>query len=193
MAKKAEKFNIDTEAHFSLTGRGTVQWFKVKEADDYDKIGGNFFPEDNAKIEQVIADVIAEAQAQCDEAGVTVTQVLPTKKNDDGDVYYKMTRKEFKANGDRAVIKFRDITGKITDEPDEELGNGSVCNIKYMAKAYFMPESSPAPGVTVPARIGCSFTPLEIQVIDHKVYGGGDDDGFSDESGGEAFGNESDY
>ena len=189
-AKKQPGFKLNTEAHFEFTGRGTVTWFSVKEADDFDKIGGNLFPENPDKIEQVIADVIAEAQAECDEAGIKVTQVSPTKKDDEGRLYYKMTRKEFKADGSRAVIKFRNINGKPMEEPDEELGNGSLVNIKYMAKAYYMPASNPTPDVTIPARIGCSFTPLEIQVIDHKVYEGGDG-GFDDESDGSDFSDES--
>ena len=179
--KKQPKFELDVETRFELTGRGNVTWFMVLEEDDYEKIGGNFFPDDTSRIEGVVADLLAEAQAQCDEAGIKVAQVDPIKTDKDGKNYYKINRKAVKANGDPAIIKFRDLSGKNEIDLDDELGNGSVVNIKYYASAYYMAEATTA-GITIPARIGVSLSPLVIQVIDHKIYVGGDGDGFGDES-----------
>ncbi len=179
--KKAPAFELDVETRFELTGRGTVTWFQVMEEDDYGKIGGNFFPDDSSRMEGVVADLMAEAQAQADEFGIEVAQVDPIKTNDDGETYYKVNRKAIKANGDDAVIKFRDKSGKNEIDLDDELGNGSTVNIKYYASAYYMAESEPAPGVIVPARIGVSLSPLVVQVIDQKIYDG-DSGGFDDES-----------
>lgn len=179
--KAAPKFELDVETRFELTGRGKVTWFMVLEEDDYEKIGGNFFPDDSSRIEGVVADLLAEAQAQCDEAGIAVTQVDPVKTDKDGNTFYKINRKAVKANGEPAIIKFRDLSGKNEIDLDDELGNGSVVNIKYYASAYYMAAATTA-GVTIPARIGVSLSPLVIQVIDHKIYEGGDGDGFGDES-----------
>lgn len=179
--KKAPAFELDVDTRFELTGRGNVTWFQVMEEDDYGKIGGNFFPDDSSRIEGVVADLMAEAQLQADEFGIEVAQVDPIKINDDGEIYYKVNRKAIKANGDDAVIKFRDKSGKNEIDLDDELGNGSIVNIKYYASAYYMAESEPAPGVIVPARIGVSLSPLVVQVIDQKIYEG-DSGGFDDES-----------
>ena len=179
--KKVPAFELDVDTRFELTGRGKVTWFQVMEADDYDKIGGNFFPDDSNRIEGVVADLMAEAQAQADEFGIEVAQVDLIKTNDDGETYYKINRKAIKANGEDAVIKFRDKSGKNEIDLDDELGNGSTVNIKYYASAYYMAESEPAPGVIVPARIGVSLSPLVVQVIDQKIYEG-DSGGFDDES-----------
>jgi hypothetical protein len=177
--KKEPAFELDVETRFEFTGRGTTAWFQLLEEDDYEKIGGKFFPDNPDKINAVVQDLLAEAQAQCDEAGLTVTQVDPQKKDDDGNIYYKVDRKAVKANGDPADIKFKDITGKKDLELEEELGNGSVVNIKYYARPYYMAAMVTA-GVEVPARIGVSLSPTAIQIIDHKIYTGGDD-GFDNE------------
>ena len=191
--KKTPAFKLDVETRFETTGRGTVTWFQLLEEDDYEKIGGNFFPKDTSAIEGVVADLLAEAQAQCDEAGIEVAQVDPLKTNDEGVNYYKINRKATKANGDPAVIKFRDISGRKEIDLDNELGNGSEVNIKYYASAYYMPEATQA-GITIPARIGVSLSPLTIQIIDHKIYEGGDDfdneAGDMDDTGTDDFSNE---
>jgi len=187
-AKKAPEFKLDVETRFELTGRGTVSWFCTLDPDPkYDKLGGKFYPDDSDRIGGVVDDLLAEAQAQCDEAGLTVAQVDPIKTDKEGKNFYKIDRKSTKANGDDVYLKFRDISGKNEIDLDDELGNGSTVNIKYYASAYYMPESvtkvSGMPDIVVPARIGVSLNPLVIQVIDHKVYEGGDGDGFENEAG----------
>jgi hypothetical protein len=178
--KKAPAFKLDVDTRWEFTGRGTVTWFKLLEADDYEKIGGNFFPKDSSAMEGVVADLLAEAQAQCDEAGIEVATVDPIKTDDDGNTFYKVNRKAIKANGDPAIINFKDISGKKSYELDDELGNGSEINMKYYASAYYMAETTQA-GITIPARIGVSLSPFTIQVIDHKIYEDGDD--FGNEAG----------
>lgn len=185
-AKKQPAFKLDVETRFELTGRGKVTWFQVLEEDDYEKIGGNFFPDDSARISGVVDDLIAEAQAQCNEAGIEVAVVDPIKSDNDGVNFYKINRKAVKADGTPAEIKFKDISGKKEYALDDELGNGSIVNIKYYASAYYMAESTTKvagmPDIVIPARIGVSLSPLIVQVIDHKIYEGGDGD-FDNEAG----------
>ena len=178
--KKQPAFELDVDTRFEMTGRGKVTWFTLLEEDDYGKIGGNFFPDDTTKLEGIVSDLLAEAQAQCDEAGITVTQVDPIKATDDGDNYYKINRKAVKADGTPAVIQFKGANPKQPYELDDELGNGSTVAMKIYASAYYMAEQTTA-GIKVPARIGVSLSPLVIQVIDHIVYDGGDD-GFDNEA-----------
>ncbi len=179
--KKAPAFKLDVDTRFELTGRGTVSWFSMLEEDDYEKIGGNFYPDDANRIGGVVADLLAEAQAQCDEAGIDVVQVDPIKTDKDGKNFYKVNRKATKADGTPAIVKYKDLSGKKDIELDDELGNGSVINIKYYASPYYMQAATQA-GIVIPARIGVSLSPLMIQVIDHKIYDGGGGDGFGDES-----------
>lgn len=178
--KKSPAFELDVETRFEMTGRGKVTWFSVLEEDDYGKIGGNFFPDDTTKIEGIVSDLLAEAQAQCDEAGITVTQVDPIKATADGENYYKITRKAVKADGTPAVIQFKGANPKNSYDLEDELGNGSTVAMKIYASAYYMAEQTTA-GIKVPARIGVSLSPLIIQVIDHIIYDGGDD-GFDNEA-----------
>ncbi len=181
--KKAPAFKLDVDTRFELTGRGTVSWFSMLEEDDYEKIGGNFYPDDTNRIGGVVADLLAEAQAQCDEAGLgaDVVQVDPIKTDKDGKNFYKVNRKATKADGSPAIVKYKDLSGKKDIELDEELGNGSIINIKYYASAYYMQAATQA-GIVIPARIGVSLSPLMIQVIDHKIYDGGGGGDFGDES-----------
>lgn len=178
-AKKTPAFELDVDTRFEMSGRGTVTWFMMLEEDDYGKIGGNFFPNDPSKIEAVVDDLLAETEAQLKEAGIDAVRMNPKKKDDDGNVYYKVNRKAVKKDGTEAVVKFRDISGKNEIELEDELGNGSVVAMKYYASPYYMPEKTEA-GVTTPARFGVSLSPLIVQIIDHKIYEG--DDGFGNEA-----------
>ena len=40
--KKQPAFSLDVETRWEFTGRGHVTWFKLLEADDYEKIGGQY-------------------------------------------------------------------------------------------------------------------------------------------------------
>lgn len=187
-APKASDFRLDVETRFELTGRGTVSWFCALDPDPkYDKLGGKFYPDDTDRIGGVVADLLAEAQAQCDEAGVKVVQVDPIKTDKDGNNFYKIDRKSKKKDNSDVFLKFRDISGKNEIDLDDELGNGSIVNIKYYASAYYMAEAvtkvAGMPDIVVPARIGVSLSPLVIQVIDHKIYDGQGGDDFDDEAG----------
>lgn len=185
---KKEEFRLDIETRFEMTGRGTVAWFCALDPDPkYDKLGGKFYPEDASRIGDVVDDLLAEAQAQCDEAGETVVQVDPIKTDKDGVNFYKIDRKSKKKDNSDVFLKFRDISGKNEIDLDDELGNGSLVNMKYYASAYYMPQSTTKvagmPDIVIPARIGVSLSPLVVQVIDHKVYSGGDGDDFENEAG----------
>ena len=189
-ATKKPAFKLEGDALFALTGRGKVSWFNLVEPDEeYNKFGGKFFPDDNTKMQQAIEDVLAETAAELDDAGIEATEVSPLKKDDDGNIYYSVGRSATKADGSDAVIKLRNKRGKVDEDilDGEELGNGSVVNIKVMFRGYYMPELETA-GVTVPARYGVSMMPIEVQVIDHVIYEA--DDGFSDESDGDIDGDD---
>jgi hypothetical protein len=186
MAKKTNKkpaFKLEGDAQFALTGRGTTAWFNLVEPDDeYSKYGGKFFPDDVAKMQDIIDDVLAETKAELDEADIEATAINPQKTDDNGNVFYNVSRASTKANGDDAIIKLRNKRGKMDEDvlDDVELGNGSVVNMKVMYRGYYMPGQETA-GVTIPARYGVSMMPLEVQVIDHKVYE--NEGGFDDETG----------
>lgn len=186
MARKTNKkpaFKLEGDARFELTGRGTTAWFNLVEPDDeYGKFGGKFFPDNVAKMQSVIEDVLAETKAELDEADITATAINPQKTDDKGNVFYNVSRASTKANGEDAIIKLRNKRGKIDEDvlDDVELGNGSAVNMKVMYRGYYMPGQETA-GVTVPARYGVSMMPLEVQVIDHKVYE--NEGGFDDETG----------
>ena len=183
MAKAKAKFRLEGEAVFALTGKGSVNWFNLVEPDaTYSKFGGKFSPEDSTKMEGIISDVLAGARAELDEADLKASQVSPIKRDDDGNIYFNIGRSATKADGSPAVIKLRNLRGKVDMDVLEhnELGNGSTVNMKVMFRSYFMPEQTTA-GITIPARYGVSMMPIEVQVIKHVIYSA-DSDGFDDET-----------
>lgn len=178
--KQVTEFELDVETRFEMTGRGTVTWFNMLEEDKYERIGGNFFPQDPSKLGGIVDDLLTEAEAQAKEAGITVVRIDPIKQDADGNDYYKINRKATKKDGSPAVVKFKASNPKNDYDLDDELGNGSTVALKIYASAYYMPEAvtkvAGMPDIVVPARVGATISPLIVQVIDHKVYDGASDE-----------------
>ncbi|MCI4435841.1 MAG: hypothetical protein JHC33_03415 [Ignisphaera sp.] len=168
---------ITAEAVFAVTPKGTAQWCKWNEVDNY----GNFAVDlylSKKDTDELIAKFEAirdAAEAEVTEAKKPIKGLADVFKEKEGKRYF-----QFKVSGDKLAEKGADkvtvfnVYGKEDKTFNALIGNGSTIKVKYMAKAYYMNSTK---------QVGVSLRLMSMQLIELVEFSSGGND-FGDESDG---------
>lgn len=157
--------------------KGTAKWAQVLKADEYGNYSISLYGKDVEELEEELSSYLDEAYEAVVAAGKKAVKADIFKVDQDGEKFIGFKLPETKYDGEPNSIKIYDVTGKLVEDWDKLIGNGSKVKIKYMVKPYYMPSTK---------MVGLSFRFYALQVLDLVEYSGGGDSGFTDESSSSA-------
>jgi len=156
--------------------KGTSKWAKVIKAGEYGHYSIDLYGEeieDHIPVFEEMRDKAVEAAKGAGKKVAVVADVF-RENEDTGEKYIQFKLPEEDFEGKPTKIKIYDIHGKLVEDWDKLIGNGSVVKVKYRAKPYYFAATK---------MVGISYRFYAVQVIKLEEYSGGDS-GFGDESDG---------
>ena len=168
-------FEGDDSVKFGYV-KGTAKWAHVLKPNEFGNFGIDLYGEGIEALIPELEEMRDTAYDLVVAEGKKATKADVYKQDEDGNKYIQFKLSELDFEGKPNKIKVYDIHGKLVEDWDKLIGNGSTVKIKYRAKPYYMSSSK---------MVGISYRFYAVQVIDLVEYQGGDA-GFGDESDSDA-------
>lgn len=164
---KNEDGTTNNFTHFG-TIKGEGKWCKVLEPDQFDNYAVDIYG-DVEHIKAEAEEINNKTKELVEAAGKKVNGIADFgKENDEGVEYIQFKRKGSKADGTpNTPPKVYDAQGKLQEEWDTLIGNGSKIGVAYMLSPYYMPS-------TKMVGVSCRFYAIQIiDLVEYKSGGGG--------------------
>ena len=168
-------FEGDDSVKFGYV-KGTAKWAHILKPNEFGNFAIDLYGDGIEELIPELEEIRDEAYELVVSEGKKASKADVYKQDDEGNKFIQFKLPELDFEGKPNGIKIYDVHGKLVEDWDKLIGNGSTVKIKYRAKPYYMSSTK---------MVGVSYRFYAVQVIDLVEFKASDS-GFGDESDGSA-------